>query len=311
MADNALPRGGYAGQILDVDLTARKVTTRPTAPYIRDALGGRALSAAIAWDEMPADVDAFDPAALIIISTGPLTGTLAPTTGRTVMASLSPRIYPKPWYTHSTIGGWFGPELKYAGYDAVIIRGAASAPVRLEITDGKARIVDAADLWGLDARETQLDLKRRLSSETQVLAIGPAGENRVRFATVQHSEENAAGHSGFGAVWGSKNLKAVTARGTGGVKVADPAAAELYGDPAARRGRQTQADLQPGLYLQLRRQQLRLPGRRPRGPGPVRGRAGVGGRRCHGVHKVRCRWDAGAARTEFRSEEGSLAAGTV
>ena len=92
---------------------------------------------------MPADVDAFDPAALIIIATGPLTGTLAPTTGRTVMASLSPRIYPKPWYTHSTLGGWFGPELKYAGYDAVVIRGAASAPVRLEITDGKARLVDA------------------------------------------------------------------------------------------------------------------------------------------------------------------------
>ena len=224
MTENALPRGGYAGQILDVDLTARKVTARPTAPYIREALGGRALSAAIAWDEMPADVDAFDPAALIIISTGPLTGTLAPTTGRTVMASLSPRIYPKPWYTHSTIGGWFGPELKYAGYDAVVIRGAASAPVRLEITDGKARIVDAADLWGSDARQTQLALKRRLGSETQILAIGPAGENRVRFATVQHSEENAAGHSGFGAVWGSKNLKAVTARGTGGVKVADPAA---------------------------------------------------------------------------------------
>ena len=84
--------------------------------------------------------------------------------------------------------------------------------------------MDAADLWGADARETQLRLKQRLGNQAQILAIGPAGENRVRFATVQHSEENAAGHSGFGAVWGSKNLKAVTARGTGGVKVADPAA---------------------------------------------------------------------------------------
>ena len=274
---------------------------------------------------MPAGVDAFDPACLIIISTGPLTGTLAPTTGRTVMASLSPRIYPKTWYTHSTIGGWFGPELKYAGYDAVIIRGAASSPVRLEITDGKAKIVDAADVWGLDARETQLVLKRRLGSETQILAIGPAGENRVRFATVQHSEENAAGHSGFGGVWGSKNLKAVTTRGTGGVKVADPAALlnEVLSFGKFQPTPNYMATLPPGAadkrkpicsqacYLQLRRQQLRLPGRRPRRPGPVRGRAGVGGRRRHGVHEVRCRRDAGAARTEFRSEEGSLAAGTV
>ena len=224
MTGQANIKGGYAGKILEVDLTTGRIATRPTLPYVADYLGGRALAARIAWDEMPASADAFDPDALIIIATGPLTGTLAPTTGRTVMASLSPRIYPKPWYTHSTIGGWFGPELKYAGYDAVVIRGAASVPVRLEITDGKARIVDAADLWGLDAREAQLALKQRLGSETQVLVIGPAGERRVRFATVQHSEENAAGHSGFGAVWGSKNLKAVTARGTGGVKVADPAA---------------------------------------------------------------------------------------
>jgi len=224
MTGQANIKGGYAGKILEVDLTTGRIATRPTLPYVADYLGGRALAARIAWDEMPASADAFDPDALIIIATGPLTGTLAPTTGRTVMASLSPRIYPKPWYTHSTIGGWFGPELKYAGYDAVVIRGAASVPVRLEITDGKARIVDAADLWGFDAREAQLALKQRLGSETQVLVIGPAGERRVRFATVQHSEENAAGHSGFGAVWGSKNLKAVTARGTGGVKVADPAA---------------------------------------------------------------------------------------
>jgi len=224
MVLNAVPKGGYAGNILDVDLTARTITTRPTLPYVADYLGGRALAARIAWEQMPAGVDAFDPAALVIIATGPLTGTLAPTTGRTVMASLSPRIYPKAWYTHSTIGGWFGPELKYAGFDAIVIRGAASSPARLEVADDKVQLVDAADLWGADARQTQLELKRRLGSETQVLAIGPAGERRVRFATVQHSEENAAGHSGFGAVWGSKNLKAITARGTGGIRVADPAA---------------------------------------------------------------------------------------
>ena len=220
MGDNR--SGGWAGRILEVDLSTRRVSTRDTAPYCREYLGGRALAARIAWDEMPAGADAFDPEALVVIATGPLTGTLAPTTGRTVMGSLSPRVYPRPWYTHSTLGGWFGPELKYAGFDAIVLRGRSSSPAHLEITDGGARVADAADLWGRDARETQLDLKGRLGPATQVLAIGPAGERLVRFATVQHSEENAAGHSGFGAVWGSKRLKAISVRGTGGVKVARP-----------------------------------------------------------------------------------------
>jgi len=224
MSDRGLPEGGYAGRILDVDLSRRQITTRETFPYVRSYLGGRALAARLAWEEMPPDAGPFDPEVRVIIATGPLTGTLAPASGRTVMASLAPRVYPKPWYSHSTMGGWFGPELKYAGFDAIVIHGAASSPVRLEIYDGQARLVDASDLWGADARTVQLELKRRLGAEAQVLAIGPAGENLVRFATVQHSEENAAGHNGFGAVWGSKKLKAISARGSNGVKVADPTA---------------------------------------------------------------------------------------
>jgi aldehyde:ferredoxin oxidoreductase len=140
------------------------------------------------------------------------------------MTGISPRTYPRPWYTHSTLGGWFGAELKYAGFDAIVIHGRASSPVVLEIEDGAARLVDAEGLWGRGARGTQLALRSRLGQRAQVLAIGPAGENRVRFATVQHAEENAAGHSGFGAVWGSKNLKAIVARGTGAVAVTDPGA---------------------------------------------------------------------------------------
>jgi aldehyde:ferredoxin oxidoreductase len=190
--------------------------------YADDYIGGRALASRIAWDEIPAGINAYDPKNRVIVATGPLTGTLAPTTGRTVMTSLSPRIYPKPWYTHSTLGGWFGPEMKYAGFDAIVIHGQADAPVNLEIQDDAVRLVDAKDLWGLDARQTQLALKERLGHQAQVLTIGPAGENLVRFATVQHAEENAAGHSGFGAIWGSKNLKAIAVRGTGGVAVAHP-----------------------------------------------------------------------------------------
>jgi aldehyde:ferredoxin oxidoreductase len=212
------------GKILDVDLTARKISTRDTMTYARDYIGGRALAGRIAWDEIPPGIDVYNEQNRVIVATGPLTGTLAPTSGRTVMTSLSPRIYPRPWHTHSTLGGWFGPELKYAGYDAIVITGQSDAPVYLEILDNRARLVDAGDLWGLDARAAQLTLKGRLGQQTQILTIGPAGENRVRFATVQHAEENAAGHSGFGAVWGSKNLKAIAVRGTGGVSVAAPEA---------------------------------------------------------------------------------------
>jgi len=215
---------GWTGKILDVDLTAGAVSVRDALPLVREYIGGRALAARIGWAEIPPGTDAFDAANRIIVATGPLTGTLAPTSGRTVMATVSPRIYPKPWYTHSTLGGWFGPELKYAGYDAVVIHGCSARPVCLTITDGDARLTDAGRLWGKDTHETQLALKQELGSRCQVLAIGPAGENRIRFSTVQHAEENAAGHSGFGAVWGSKRLKAIAVRGTGGVGVAEPAA---------------------------------------------------------------------------------------
>lgn len=215
-------KGGWVGKILDVDLSTGRIGNRPTEPYARSCLGGRAMAAQIAWDELPPTARVFDPENIIIIATGPLTGTLSPTGGRTIMTTLSPRIYPHPWYTHSTLGGWFGPALKYAGFDAVIVKGKAEKPVYLEVNDGKARLKYAGSLWGKDARETQLELKKQYGDRAQVLTIGPAGENLVRFATVQHSEENAAGHSGFGAVWGSKNFKAIVVVGTGSVTVAQP-----------------------------------------------------------------------------------------
>lgn len=213
---------GWMGKILDVNLTSGAITTRDTMTYARDYIGGRSLASKIAWDEIAATTQVYDADNRVIIATGPLTGTLAPTSGRTVMSSLSPRAYPKPWYMHSTIGGWFGSALKYAGYDGIVVHGRSAQPVYLEISNGKARLMPAADLWGRDARETQLVLIKKLGQRAQVLAIGPAGENLVRFASVQHAEENAAGHSGFGAVWGSKKLKAIAVVGEGAVSVADP-----------------------------------------------------------------------------------------
>lgn len=223
--------GGWIGKSLDVDLTNGALRVRDTLADSRAYLGGRSLALRWAWEQIPAGADAYDAENRVFLTTGPLTGTLAPTAGRTVMTSLSPRVYPRPWHTHSTLGGWFGAELKYAGFDAVIVHGRSARPVILEITDGRARLIDATDLWGQDARQTQLALRQRLGNGAQVMAIGQAGENLVRFATVQHAEENAAGHSGFGAVWGSKNLKAVAVRGSGGVPVARPEALlrEVFG----------------------------------------------------------------------------------
>jgi aldehyde:ferredoxin oxidoreductase len=213
---------GWAGKILYVDLNTRTRSTHSTMQYVPTYIGGRSMASRIALDGIPGSVDAFDADNLIIITNGPLSGSLAPTSGRTVMSSISPRTYPKPWYTHSTLGGFWGPELKYAGFDGIVITGKAEHPTYLEISDDDVKLKDAPELWNLDARATQLALKHKLGEKTQVLAIGPAGENQVRFASVQHSEENAAGHSGFGAVWGSKKLKAIAVRGTQGVSVAHP-----------------------------------------------------------------------------------------
>jgi len=215
---------GWIGKILDLNLTTQTISTRDTMTYAPAYIGGRALASRIAWEDIPTTAGPFDPENRIIIATGPLTGTLAPTSGRTIMSSLSPKTYPKAWYTHSTLGGWFGAELKYAGFDAIVITGKSDSPVYLDIYNEKVRFVDATELWGLDARQSQLALKNKLGEQTQVLTIGPAGEKLVRLATVQHSEENAAGHSGFGAIWGSKNLKGIAVRGTHGVSVAYPEA---------------------------------------------------------------------------------------
>jgi aldehyde:ferredoxin oxidoreductase len=200
---------GWTGKILDVNLTTGSIHTRDTLAYVPDYIGGRGMASRIAWEEIPPGTRPYDPENRIIVATGPLTGTLAPSSGRTVITGISPRTYPVPWYTHSTLGGWFGAELKYAGYDAIVLHGRAAAPVFLEIQDGVAQLIKAQSLWGRDARETQFQLEEQLGQGAHTLAIGPAGENLVRYATVQHAEENAAGSSGLGAVWGSKNLKAI------------------------------------------------------------------------------------------------------
>jgi aldehyde:ferredoxin oxidoreductase len=213
---------GWIGSLLLIDLSTDKIKTIDTMRYAEDYIGGRGLAARLAWEYIPKEVDAFDQENPLIVMTGPLTGTPAPTSGRVVFAGVSPRAYPKPWYTHSTMGGFIGSELKYAGFDGLIIIGRSEKPVYIYIKDGEASIMPAEDLWGLNVRATVDKLRHRHGRRIEVACIGPAGERLVRYAAISHPPENASGHSGFGAVMGYKKIKALVVQGTGGINIAEP-----------------------------------------------------------------------------------------
>jgi len=214
---------GWAGKILRVDLSSGEITYDETSRYVPDYIGGKGIATKIAWDELRPGVGPFDEDNLIAFMTGPFAGTAAPASSRGVVCSCSPRAYPIEWWTSSNIGGDWTSELKFAGFDGIVVKGIADKPVYLLVTDGHAQICDASDLWGAGAVQAQERLREELGDgAVQTLAIGPAGEHLVRNAMVMHQAVNAAGSAGFGAVMGSKNLKAIAIRGTGGVRVADP-----------------------------------------------------------------------------------------
>jgi aldehyde:ferredoxin oxidoreductase len=215
-------QGGYAGRILRVDLSTSTFFVEETSRYLPEWIGGRGIAAAIAWREILPGMTAFEPRTPLILMTGPLTGTMAPFSGRTTVCGLAPQGYPREWYTRSSFGGHFGPELKYAGFDGIVITGRADHPVYLKIADGVFSLEDARPLWGRGIIDTQQALLGQLSDSWRVFAIGPAGENLVRIAVAATETESASGQGGFGAVMGSKNLKAVAVRGTGAISVADP-----------------------------------------------------------------------------------------
>jgi aldehyde:ferredoxin oxidoreductase len=214
-------RGGYTGRMLRVDLTAQRITVEET-PDVTMWLGSRGWNALIGWNEVGPGVDPYDAENRLVFSAGPLVGTPAPTSGRVAVSTLMPRGYPTPMWSTATMGGYWGAELKYAGYDGIIVQGQADAPCYLLIEDDKVSLQDAADLWGRGIHATQQVLKERHSKQHQIAGIGPAGENRVRFASIVHRLKNAVGNGGFGGVMGAKNLKAIAVRGTRGVVIADP-----------------------------------------------------------------------------------------
>lgn len=213
---------GWTGRLLDVDLTRQCVAIRDTAEYVPLFVGGMGMAAKIAWDELPPGVGPFDPDNLLMLMTGPLTGTLASGSSRVLVAGVAAQQRPAV-YSRSGIGGHWGAELKFAGFDGIIVRGQAERPLYLWVTNGQAELRDAADLWGLGTYGVTAQLRARHGARTRLIAIGPAGERRSRIACLQTETGNAAGQGGFGGVMGAKRLKAIAVRGTGGVRVHDPA----------------------------------------------------------------------------------------
>lgn len=221
---------GYAGKILRINLSDGKIWMEDTRKYADNFIGGRGAAAKIAWEELKPNTDPFSPQNKLIFMTGPLTGVLSPGSGRMTIAGIAPQVYPKPWYTRSNMGGRFGSELKYSGFDGIVVEGTSEKPVYMWIhSERNVEFLDADELWGLDTFTTQKKLTKRHGRDTSSICIGPAGENLVRIATIQTETGNAAGQGGFGAVMGSKKLKAISITSTrngakeiGKINVADP-----------------------------------------------------------------------------------------
>jgi len=213
---------GWVGKILRIDIGSGKTTTEDTSKYVPEYIGGKGIATRIAWNELRPGIGPYDPENMLMFMTGPFTGTLVPTSGRGSVCGISPRIYPTPWFTYGTMGGDWAAELKYAGFDAVIIKGNSQKLVYLWINDGGVKILDAKEMAGLDTFITQQYLKEIHGKSSQVVCIGPAGENRVLWSTIQHKLSNSIGDAGLGAVMGAKKLKAIAIRGTGGVRIAKP-----------------------------------------------------------------------------------------
>ncbi len=210
---------GYMGKILWVDLTTGKIKIeRPKASLYRDYLGGYGLAARLLYDRQRAGVDPLGPENTLGLVTGPLTGTSIPCGARYAAIARSPI---SGGWGDANSGGFFGPYLKFSGYDAVFFTGISEKPVYLFIDEGKAELKDARELWGKDVYETEDRLMAEYGKECRVACIGPAGEKMSLISAIITDRGSAAGRSGLGAVMGSKKLKAVAARGSLPVPVAD------------------------------------------------------------------------------------------
>ncbi len=211
---------GYAGQTLRIDLSTGVVEKEPLKQeWVDDFIGGRGFTAKILYDENPPQVEPFDPENRFIIAMGPLSGLFLPASGKTHFCTKSPAT---GGYGDSNMGGHFGVNMKYAGYDVTILTGKAETPSYIFIDNDKVEIRPADQYWGKSSTQVEEAMKEDLGEDFQILTIGQAGERLVNFACISHDFGRQAGRIGIGAVLGSKNIKAIAARGTKSIPVFDP-----------------------------------------------------------------------------------------
>ncbi len=202
-----------------VDLTKEKVTIKDVPESLRRAyLGGRGMNMHYLLKMLPEGIDPLSPDNVLIFGTGFLTGTSSPSSSRFSVSAKSPE---SMILGDANCGGFFGPELRYAGFDRLILLGKASRPSFIYVNDGVIQIRDAKDHWGLDTNDAQKSIRQEVG-DCETVVCGVAGEKMVRFANVRTGVKNAAGRGGMGAVMGSKNVKAIAATGTIGLKIAHP-----------------------------------------------------------------------------------------
>jgi aldehyde:ferredoxin oxidoreductase len=214
---------GWVGKNLEVNLSSGKSHTTAVESASREMyLGGRGTNTKLFWDRIPPETDPYSSGNLLVFGTGVLTGTPAPGANRTILTTLSPQTNLQ---TYSSLGGFWGAQLKQAGYDNLIISGKSSKPVYLWIYNDRVEIRDAGHLWGKDIREATKIIRDELKQRSvQVLSIGQAGENRVQAATIEHGSGTGASRAGVGAVMGDKKLKAIAVCGTKDIHIARPVA---------------------------------------------------------------------------------------
>lgn len=211
---------GYAGYILRIDLTDKSVKKEAiTEEFAKNYIGGRGFVAKILFDEVPAGCDPLGPENRLVIASGPLSGSMTPGGAKVHMGAKSPAT---GGYGDSNMGGHLAAEMKFAGYDAVVISGKADGPCYIVIEDDAVSIREAGDLWGKGAMVTEKMLKEKLGEDFQIMVIGPGGEQMVKYACICHDFGRQSGRTGVGAVLGSKGVKAVAFRGTKPIPVARP-----------------------------------------------------------------------------------------
>ena len=213
-------KGGFAGRILHVNLSEKRAWSVPLDPALaKDYIGGLGMCIRLAADHIPLGVDPLAPESVFVLGAGPLVGTDLPSSSRMYAVAKLPTSNTVGW---CGAGGYtFGAQLKYAGYDHIIVSGKADTPVFISINDDRVDIQNADALWGMGVDETCESLSSTSDAPTGVMAIGPAGENMSAIAMAFVDRISTLGRGGFGAVMGAKNLKAIVVKGTGGVLAAD------------------------------------------------------------------------------------------